>query len=414
MKRNGREFTPRAEPVQKIELSEKYIKPRGILALLCLILGVALMGYGLMSALDTEPTWQEIEAASSDPHCGGDFQLMYDFTGAGGSASAQEKTLTNLYSQAAVDGYRALTPDVLEEGLGNVAWLNAHVNETVTLEPELYKALAQVAASGDRQVYLAPAAEQYRHVFTSQSDREAEMYDPAKNEEVGRWFEDLAAFVSDPAAVDVILYGENQAMLFVSQDYLAFARENEIDRFLDFGWMTNAFLADYLARTLTEGGFTRGYLTSVDGFTRNLDARETEYSVNLLAGQEQSAESPGSICYRGPMSLVLLHRFNQGNGKSYTYASGETVTACLDPGTCRSKAAADSLLAYSGSAGCAELLLRVTGLYAADILDTGSLGTLGDDGICAVWCQDHTVFYNDPALKLQLRTDGGYGASLIN
>lgn len=413
MKRNGREFVPREKPVQKIELSEKYIKPRGILALVCLVLGLGLMGYGLLSALNTDPTWQEITASGSGAHCGEDFQLMYDFSQAGKNATAQEKILTNLYSQAAVDGYRAFTPDMLEEGLGNVAWLNAHVNETVTVEPGLYRALEQVVSSGDRQVYLAPAAEQYRHVFSSQSDGEAEAYDPEKNEAQGQWFSTLAAFVADPAAVDVILYGENRAMLFVSEEYLAFARENEIDRFLDFGWMTNAFLADYLAQTLVENGFTRGYLTSVDGFTRNLDDGDTKYYVNLLTGQGTSLESPGQICYQGPMSLVLLRRFDLGEGDRYTYASGETVTAYLDPADCRSKAATDSLLAYSSSAGCAQLLLQVTRLYASDSLDVQGINDLRSADIYAVWCQDKTVSYNDPSLDLRLSENGGYTENFL-
>lgn len=412
MKRNGREFTPREKPVQKIELSEKYIKPRGILALLCLILGIALMGYSLLSALNTEPTWQQIEASSNEPHCGQDFQLMYDFSEAGNHASTQEKALSNLYSQAAVDGYRAFTPDVLEEGLGNVAWLNAHVNETVTLEPGLYKALEQVVSSGDRQIFLAPAVEQYSHVFTSVTDQEAAEYDPAKNEEVGQWFSELASFVSDPAAVNLVLYGENRAMLSVSESYLAFARENEITRFLDFGWMTNAFLADFLAETLTENGFTKGYITSNDGFTRNLDSSGRKYYVNLMAGQGTRIVSPGQIAYKSPASLVLLRRFSLEAGDSYTYASGETVTPYLDPRDCRSKSAAESLLVYSDQAGCGELLLQATSLYIADSLDSVALAALPEESIYGIWCQENTVFYNDPTLKLELQS--GYTASFLN
>lgn len=414
MKRNGREFTPRAKPVQKIELSEKYIKPRGILALLCLILGIALMGYGLLSALNTEPTWQEIEASSNDPHCGGDFQLMYDFTSAGGSASTQQKALTNLYSQAAVTGYRLFSPVYLEEGFGNVAWLNAHVNETVTMEPGLYKALEQVDASGDRQVFLAPAAEQYRHVFTSETDQEAAEFDPAKNEQVGQWFSSLATFVSDPAAVNVVLYGENQAMLSVSEGYLAFARENEITCFLDFGWMTNAFLADYLADTLKENGFTKGYLTSNDGFTRNLDPNGREYYVNIMTGQGTDLISPGQMVYKAPASLVMFHQFSLEVGDSYTYATGETVTAYLDSIDCRSKAASESLLAYSAQAGCGELLLQMTDLYTADSIDPQALAALREGGTYSLWCKEKTVFYNDPSLKLDLRKDGSYTASFVN
>lgn len=408
MKRHGREFTPREKPVQKIELSEKYIKPRGMLALLLLILGIALIGYGLMSALTTEPTWQTIEASTGgEASCAGDFRLMYDFSDAGSDATAMKKTLTNLYSQAVVSAWRSFSADLMEEGLGNVAWLNAHVNEPVTLEPGLYRALEQVVSSGDRQIFLAPAAEQYRHVFTSLTDSEAENFDPGKNPEVGAWFSELAAFVSDPEAIGLTLLGENRAELSVSEAYLAFARENEITRFLDFGWMVNAFLADELAWQLTQAGFTTGYLTSSDGFVRNLDTRGNEYYVNLTAG-ETAMVTPGELAYTAPGSFVLLRRFSLEPGDRYTYASGETVTPYLTAADCRSRAATESLLAYSAQATCGQLLLQVTSLYTADTLDPGAISALTASGTYAVWCAQGTVFCNDPAADIRLTENGGY------
>lgn len=412
MKRNGREFTPWHRPVQKIELSENHIKPRGILALLCLIVGMGFLGYALLSALNTEPTWQEISVTGTEPNCGSSFQLMYDFSPDEGNATVQQKALTTLYSQAAVDGYRIFSPDYLAEGFGNVACLNAHVNEPVNLHPALYKALEQVNAAENRQIFLAPAAEQYRHVFTSHTDGEAAQYDPAKNDQTAQWFSALAGYVSDPNAVEVILYGENRAMLSVSEEYLQFARENEIERFLDFGWMTNAFLADFLAESLAEKGFLHGYLSSADGFTRNLDTRGNAYTVNLLTGQGGEPVSPGQMQYTSPISLVLLRRFSLEAGDCYTYASGQVVTAYLDPQDCRSKAAADSLLAYSETTGCGQLLLQMAPLYTAESLDTQSLCALRERGTYAIWCQDKTVFYNDSALSLS--TGNGFVANFIN
>lgn len=409
MKRNERGFVPHSKPGQTIELSEKYIRPRGFLALFLLAFGLACIGYGLLSALETEPGWQEVEAIGSQTTCAGDFVLMYDFTGAGKEASAQSKELAALYTDAAEAAFRAFSPDVKEEGLGNVAWLNSHVNQPVAVEEPLYQALEQVVAWGDRRVFAAPMAQLYRNLFSSESDEEAAQYDPAVNEALGSYLEELSAFVRDPEAVSLELLGDSRVQLTVSEAYLAFAQANELDRFLDFDWMTNAFLADYLAQVLAENGFTCGYLTSDDGFTRNLDDRGTSYYTSLLARSGGAVAEPARMTYQGPMSLVFLRSYRLSDTETwqgYTYADGRTVTALLDPQDGMSKSAADSLLAYSGTAGCGELLLRAGALFVAEELDGQGLADLAGEGIFSVWCDGESLRYNDPALSLE-RLDGG-------
>lgn len=409
MKRGTREFRAKERPVQHIELSEKYIKPRGFLALFLLAFGLVCIGYGLLSALETEPGWQEVEAIGSQLTCAGDFVLMYDFTDAGKEASAQSKELAALYTDAAEAAFRAFSPEVEEEGLGNVAWLNSHVNQPVTVEEPLYRALEQVVAWGDRRVFAAPMAQLYRNVFSSQSDEEAAQYDPAVNEALGAYLAELSAFVRDPEAVSLELLGDSKVQLTVSEAYLAFAQANELDRFLDFDWMTNAFLADELARVLAENGFTCGYLTSDDGFTRNLDDRGTGYYTGLLARSGDAVAEPARMTYQGPMSLVFLRSYRLSDTETwqgYTYADGKTVTALLDPQDGMSKSAADSLLAYSNTAGCGELLLRAGALFVAEELDGQGLADLAGEGIFSVWCDGESLRYNDPDLSLE-RLDGG-------
>lgn len=410
MKRNERGFVPHSKPKQTIELSEKYIRPRGILALLLLAFGIACLGYGLLSALETEPGWQEIEAIGDQPTCAGDFVLMYQL---GDEASAQRKQLERLYSQAAVAGYRAFSPDVEEEGLGNVAWLNSHVNQPVTVEAALYRALEQVVAWGDRRVFAAPAAQLYRNVFSSRSDEEAEQYDPAVNGELAAYLEELSAFIRDPEAVRVELLGGGQVQLTVSPSYLAFARANELDRFLDFDWMTNAFLADHLARELAESGYTCGYLTSIDGFTRNLDDRGGDYYTGLLVRSGDTAVACARMTYHGPMSLICLRSYGLTEAdRCYTYADGRTVTALLDPQDGMSKCAGESLLAYSATASCGELVLRTGPLFIADTLDEQGLAALAEEGVFSVWCDGERLRYNDASLVLEPLDGGEYPLEL--
>ncbi len=51
-----------------------------------------------------------------------------------------------------------------------------------------------------------------------------------------------------------------------------------IGSFIDFSWMRNAFIADYLAEGLAARGFGKGALTSFDGFARNLEQGGEDFS----------------------------------------------------------------------------------------------------------------------------------------
>lgn len=400
MKKSGRENRPSEKPVTHIELSNRYIKPRGFLALALLLLGMGFFGYAMMTALETEPGWQQVEVSSSKPNCGGEFTLMYDF---GDDATAQYKRLVRLYSEAAENAFRIFTPDVQEDGLGNVAYLNAHINETVEVEPVLYRALSQVNAYSDRRVFLAPAAIEYNRVFWSQSDEEAASYDPAQNPETAAWVREVARFASDPQAVSLELLGNNQVRLKVSGEYQAFIRENELETILDFGWMTNAFIADYLADTLVENGFTQGHLSSYDGFTRNLDTRDKTYLFGLYNRQGTVIDMPAKMRCGEPMAIVFLRNYPmvpEDKWHYYAYPSGEAVTAMLDPADGMSKSAVNNLVAYSREQGCAEVLLQTAPIWIAEELQTEALDALAGQGVYAVWFEGETVKYTDTELTL--------------
>lgn len=414
MKRSGRDNSHNVKPTIRIELSEQNLKLRGILAVVFLIIGACLIGHGLLSALNTEPGWQEVEVSTSQLNCSGDFILMYDFSEAS-DATVQNKRLTNLYTEAAESAFRIFTSDVLEDGLGNVAYLNAHINEMVTVEAALYQALTQVVEYSDRHVFVAPALVEYKRVFFAASDVEAASYDPAKNEDTAEWLEMLAGYVCDPSAISLELLGDNRVRLHVSEDYLHFVQEWEIETLLDFGWMKNAFIADYIADFLAENGFCNGYLSSYDGFTRNLDPREQTYYFNIFDRQGTDIYVPARMCYTAPTSIVFLRNYpmtEEDRWSYYAYASGETVTAFLDPADCVSKSAVDNLVFYSADLGCAEILLQTAPIFISDDFRAESLRKLAEKGLYAIWCEGNHLMYNDASLTLELAEDGQYSISL--
>ena len=98
MKKNGKDSRPGLPPIRKIEVSEERRGLRIALAAVFLVIGAVAIIVGLVSLLNTEPGWQEVEITANGANCAGEFVLMYDFSDAGASASAVNKQLTSLYS----------------------------------------------------------------------------------------------------------------------------------------------------------------------------------------------------------------------------------------------------------------------------------------------------------------------------
>ncbi len=119
----------------------------------------------------------------------------------------------------------------------------------------MYQALTLFDETTAPYLFLAPAMAEYERVFLCEDDGEAARFDPRKNSETKQWLAELAAFVSNPEHIRLELLGSNQAVLHVSQAYLAFAEENGLETFLELGWMKNAFAADYLAEQLQENSW---------------------------------------------------------------------------------------------------------------------------------------------------------------
>lgn len=408
MSKHARDRRPYVKPVKRIELSEQNIKLRTILIVVFLSIAVVSIMVGLVSMLNTDPGWVEVEINASEANCSGDFAFVYNFGRSGMSATLENKQLTALYSDLTTSAYQIFSAEVEAEGVNNLRYLNDHVNETVTVDPVLYEALVLVEQYGSRHPYLAPIYVEYNRIFITENDGEAAQYDPAQNPELVPYLQETAAYTSDPAMVSIALLGENQVRLNVSDAYLAYAEEYGIDTFVDLNWMKNGFIIDYLADQLAANGFTNGYLSSYDGFTRNLDTSGESYSFNIFDRQGREAFLPARLNYASPISIVYLRDYpmsQQDRWHYYAFESGEIATIFLDPADGMSKSSIDSLVSYSETAGCAEILLQTGPVFIAEDFSADTLAALSGEAIYSVWCEGNTLCYNEPDAELVLAED---------
>ena len=370
---------------EEIVIPEGRILLRVILLIVCVAITVLSLAYGLRTWLTAEGGVQKIIPVNDRQlsSCE-DFTFVYDLGAGEASATVEKKALRALYTQAGREAYEIFSAECESDACKGLWYLNGHINEPVTVEKALYQALELVQQSGSRYAYLAPIQEGYDALFAWGDAREAAEMDPGENEALRAFYAEAAAFARDPGKIDLVLLGKDTVCLSVSEDYMAFARENDIHRWIDFGWMKNAFTADYLAESLAAAGYTRGTLISSDGFIRHLDEREGKEFTFLLPFSRGGVEE---LRFDRPVSLVYLHDYpvEPDNGRYWTAGDGRVITGYLDvaDGLCRS--AVPEMLAGSASRGCAQIALQVAPLFIADSLDASAAALLASREDIQIW-----------------------------
>ena len=150
----------------------------------------------------------------------------------------------------------------------------------------------------------------------------------------------------------------------MSDAYQAYAAEMGYTAYLDFFWMKNAFLIDYLADTIRGEGYQLGIISSKDGFVRCLDETgEKEY-------------------------------------RYYQYQDGTMRTPYLSAADGKDHTAASELIVYSGEYGCANTLLAAFSDYQAESLSRESLETLTSQNIYSIWFEDDEMQTTDEDLAV--------------
>ena len=368
MSRNARRREPYVPGKERLEVSQEHMTLRLLGLGAALLVAALAFGYAINNMLQAPAGWQTVEAGSSKTGITQYFTLNYNFCAAGGNATKERKAVSAIYTQALDHAYRVLS-NLEDSQYTGLAALNASPNREITVDPLLYAALRTVEEGGTRQLYFAPLREQYNSLFTADTDEAAAEWDPYLTESVGEYVRELAAYANDPAMIQVTLLPGNRVRLDVSEEYLAYAEENELTTFVDFGYLLNAFLCDAAADALAEKGYTGGIISSFDGYVRALC--DEELAVSLYDLVDGKIVRTGEAVYHGPAALVVCRSFPLNPLEQLTYH-------CYADGSLRGpyigqdgllRTAASSLTALDRQGSAASLALKAAEAFAAETLD---------------------------------------------
>lgn len=378
------------KPVQRVELTEQNRKLRFIAMIALFVIGIVGITVGVVNYLNQDTGWQLVQISSQERNCSENFVLRYNFSGTGAEASAVNRTLEEVYEEACVKAYQLFTPDESIDDVNNVYYVNRHPNEVITVDPVLYSAFEKL--DGTHYLYLGPVYAYYYNVILNTDDAYVEELDPAHSQEAGAYVAEIAEFAADSDAIRLELMGSNQVKLYVSGAYLEYAAQEEIETFIDFAYMTNAFVIDYLADTLAEQGLTHGYLASSDGFTRNLDD-ENRFSFNIFDRVGNQVYQAAAMEYQGPISMVFLKSYpTDVSDANYRVSSDGWIHLLADPADGMYRTAAENLVSYSYDTGCADVLLKMLPSFVGSDFSV-------PEGVFSVWCADNVICYNDEAVS---------------
>ena len=373
--------------------------------------GIFALFWAVNGLLTKEPGWTEIEAGGTDePTCAGDFVLYYNAGADGSSATEQIRNLTKLYTDVSVQAEKLFSVSTNDEEIHGVGLLNSNVNKPVVLDREAYEALAMLQKAKSREIFLAPVYEQYTTLFFCTTDEEAETLDPTVNEQQREIIAEMVAFTSDPNHIEILLEEGNRATLHVSDEYLAYARENGIQSFVDLFWMKNAFAADYMAEKLSAEGYRDGYLSCGEGFTRSLGGKDVLLNSTVYDRVGKDIYKAAALQMGAVKSVVVFHDYPSGKNNDrlyYQYADGRMVTPYISvsDGLCR--ASVSNLTVCSAGESCAAAMLAAKNAYFSKDFPAQKLQKKLGDRYSFAYAKDGTVYLSSSEINVEnLLNDG--------
>lgn len=376
-------------PVIRAEVTEKNKKLRIIAAAVFLLIGIVALTTGFMKLLGKEPGWQQIQIKSDERNCSQEFALQYYFSDA--SATAVNNLLQSTYEEACVSAYRMFTPGEAISGVNNVYHINHHPNEVITVDPVLYAAFEKMIDTP--YLYLGPVYAHYNSIIFNATDDGVAQLDPMTSADAKAYIDQIMTFATDRESVKLELLGDYQVKLHVSEAYLEFAAEEEIENFIDFAYLTNAFIIDYLADSLIAKGLTAGYIVSADGYTRNL-SDFSNFNFNIFDRVGNTIYPAGVMEYQGPISIVFFKDYSAGNADmNYRDNQDHVIHLFADPADGLYRTATENLVGYSYEEGCADVALKMLPSFLGGTFTVPT-------GIYSIWCEENTICYNDENLTI--------------
>ncbi len=386
------------KPVKSVELNSKHIKLRVVILILALLTFVGSVIALFYFLLHTDDGWQSLSISYGFLNNDKAISLNY-YLGKSGNATNEKKAIENMTISAIEKSYKNLDNYSPYEDYNNVYMINHNYNKDILVDDFLYDALKK--AKGYKTLYLGPIMDYYDAIISS-DENDAKNYDPVYNEEINEFFLNTLEYINDESQINIEIKDNNIIRLNISLDYLNYAQENDIENFISFSWLKNAFIMDYIADKLINYKYTYGFLTSVDGYSINLGCDES--FMMYLYDYNKVAKNVASFEYQGRLNIVSKKNFIiNTTDKNYIkqYSEDDRRTYLVDYRTGISNEASNYYVAASKNISLSDIALNLEKVYICDEINKSEF--LSD--ISYFWVDSNKIYYSDSSYTIAIHND---------
>ena len=292
------------------EISEKHIPLRIVGFILAFALAVGAFTFALLRIGHREEGWYAIDAHPNDdvPLYAVGVELQYYFRGGSSEIRRAAAALSDPYSAALLDARKLLDPERTYPDMQNLCSLNSRPGEAVTLSPELNAILRDAwEKTLEGEGYSLFAGPLYAEWNSILNLTEPEEFDPLRSEEERARLAAIAAACADPAAHTLEFLPDNAVRLTVSEDYVRFLGEYELEPvYLDLNLLEESYLLRLVADRLEREGYSAGALTTASGLSLILSGRDA--GLFRLYGEIDGRPAPAARFPADPGSAASLLR----------------------------------------------------------------------------------------------------------
>ena len=298
---------------------------RIVLFALALVIAVYAFTSGVMALTHRESGYYGVEFTAEGKAVlyRSGLHMTYYADGSSNEIRQRINEVQKQYTSFALDAFRRFDAEQTYEGYTNIASLNAAPNTEIKVDQTLFDTLER-AYRLQSDTYSIFAGALHGQWETLRYLDEPEDFDPLSDPDKRALLEKLAEWINTPGTFDLSFDSEKTTVkLTVSEEYLAWAAENEIDRsVLDLNVLHDAFLLESVSQALREKGYTDGFLYTDTGLYVYMRGAAKDISFTLTGLDGQTEVTVATLNAQSPACFVRFTAFAP-DGAGYGYYAVE-------------------------------------------------------------------------------------------
>lgn len=384
------------KPVEKVEVSEKHIILRVVILIIAILGVIGSVIFIIVNLSTKDKGWTRIELSRNRLN-----DSYYFYYNLGDEPTKEYKELTNLYKAHLEKAYILFDAEEEFEDVNNVYYINNNPNKEITVDSLLYNSIKEVMDSGSNTIFMGGIVSYYDAIILGSASN-ATYYDIKTNDVMKERANKYISYINDTNHFEFKLLGDNKVKLYESEEFMKFLSDYEVD-VLNFSYLKNAFILDYLDQVFSSKLYKSGYIYSLDGYLLNLGSH-IEYTFDVLDETDSKVSKIASLKYAEKRNIVTFkNTITSSADLNYIKVLNDNTrrTYYIDNTDGISKEGVRYLTGYSSTNSLSKIALEMEKAYIADTFDSSLLKNNN-----YIWLNDKDINYTEEGLKFTTVIDG--------